>query len=174
MSVPASFTYRSSRSAGFLIGILIAVAVETIAIHLLFHASHPLISWIVVWLSILSGVWIAADYRSRGTRALQLESDRLELRIGLRPAFDLSLDNIAEVARANWRDIPQQDPQYINMTAPAQPNVLLKLQQQVRVPIALGLKRRATQLGLHVDEPDQFVSSIRSAAGIGTEMKATS
>lgn len=172
--MPTSFTYRSSRSAGFLIGILIAVGVETIAIHLLFYASHPVISWIVVWLSILSGFWIAADYRARGSRALQLESERLELRIGLRPSFYLSLDSIAEVARANWKDIPQQDPQYINLTAPAQPNVLLKLREQVRVPIALGLKRRATQLGLHVDEPDEFVSCIRNVAGIGTEMKARS
>jgi hypothetical protein len=51
------------------------------------HASHPLVAWVVIVVSVVAMAWFAADYRALGRGAVRVDDRGLDLRprrIGLR------------------------------------------------------------------------------------------
>lgn len=158
-----AFTYRSSRSGAFLGALTMAVLVETVAVHLWLHDRFPRLSWTLVVLSLLSLVWLLADYRARGTRAVLLRREGLELAIGLQRPILLEPEGIARAIAPTWRDLPATDAPYLNLTAPAQPNVLIDLDRLVAVPVVVGIRRKVRQIGLHLDEPDAFLAALHES-----------
>ena len=58
-----------------------------------------------------------------------------------------------------WRDIPAADAPYLNLTAPAQPNVLLEMAEPTRVPVMAGIHRTVEHLGLRLDDPAAFLAT---------------
>src|SRR5262245_39519246 len=113
----AAFTYRTSRSGSILAALLIAVGIETLAIYLWLHSTHPLISWLLLAIIVLSAVWIVWDYAARGVECLRLDDDRLVGRIGLRPPLTVPADLIVAAVAPTWREMPKPGASYLNLTA---------------------------------------------------------
>lgn len=157
---PRRFTYRNSRSGSVLAALTIVIGVETLAIHLWISQRHPVVGWSLVALSLVSLGWVFADYRARGRRAVILDGQSLELRIGLRAPLVLPRDRVARAIAPTWRELPEANAPYVNLTGPAQPNVLLTLAAPAAVPLVLGITRKVTQLGLHLDEPAAFLDAL--------------
>jgi hypothetical protein len=109
--------------------------------------------------------WFVSDYRAFGTRSIQLDEHTLHLRIGRR--FDITLP-VASVARAfapSFRDLPapgtNQGREYINVTKPAAPNVLIELDAPRRVRLRIGIHRDVRRLSLHVDDAPAFIRALQ-------------
>ena len=160
----ARFTYRSARSGSLLAGIGIAILAETLVLHLWIVGRHPLVAWALTAISIASVAWLAADYVAMGSGVLRLDDEALTLDVGRRFALRVPRDSIASVAQPEWRDIPESGTpaasDYLNLMKPSAPNVLIVLDEPMRVRIAGGIRRTVRRVGLHVDEPQRLVRAL--------------
>jgi hypothetical protein len=158
----ASFTYRGARSGALAAGLALAVTVETIVLHLWLAPRRPLLAWTLTALSALTLVWLALEFRAWGRRAVHVTPEHLDLRIGGRAAAEVPRAAVAHAQPATWRDVPDRpDATYLNLTGPAEPNVLLTFAAPVPVRVAGGIvTRRVTRVGLRLDDPDGFLRAV--------------
>jgi hypothetical protein len=155
----SEFTYSTSRSPAIVTAFIAILAVEMIVVHILLFHWMPVVAWVVLVTSLLAIVWLVADYRARGDRAVRVDAAEVVFPMGLSRPFLIARPSVRRVIRPSWRDIPSEfDAPYVNLTAPAQPNVLLVLAAREPIPMGLGIRKKAHLVGLHLDEPDRFVS----------------
>lgn len=162
-----TFTYRSAQSGALFAGIILAIAAETLVLHFLLAARHPIVGWTLTLSSLAAMAWLAADYRALGRGAVGVADDVLDLRVGRRFAVQLPVTTVATATRPTWRDLPTRGTPaaagYLNLTRPADPNVLLTLGAPTMVKLPGGLRRSATRIALHLDAPDDFIAALRSS-----------
>jgi hypothetical protein len=158
----AAFTYRSARSGSLTAGLSLAVAVETMVLHLWLRRRHPGLTWGLTALSGVTLAWLALEYRAMGRGTVRVETDALDVAIGRRAALRIPRTHVATAVPAAWRDVPDApSPGYLNATAPADPNVLLTFAPPARVRLLGGLVvRSVTRLGLRIDDPAGFVAAV--------------
>ncbi|HYW31292.1 MAG TPA: hypothetical protein VE869_07255 [Gemmatimonas sp.] len=158
----SEFTYHSARAGAVTAGLALAVAVETLVVHLLFAARYPAWAWGSTALGVASLVYLAAEYRAVGRGAVRVRADAVVLRLAGRVAADLPRGALAGAHPFTWRDAPDRaDPRYLNAMAPAEPNVLLSFTHPVLVRIAWGLvRRRVERVALRLDDPAAFVRTL--------------
>jgi hypothetical protein len=168
VSLPAAFTYRSARSGALSAGLALAVCVESVVLHLWLAARYPTLAWTLTALSVLTLAYLAIEYRAWGRDAVQLTREGLALRVPGRAAARVPFTALVSAAAATWRELPDApDAGYLNVTSPAEPNVLLTFAAPVPVRVAGGLvTRRVARLGLHLDEPEAFLQALARASGV--------
>lgn len=159
-----AFTYRSARSGSLVFGLGLAIAVETLVLHLWLGARHPAVAWALTVASVATILWLAADYAALGSGAVRLVGDELDLRVGRRGAVRVPRSSVQAVVRPTWRDLPVTGApdarDYLNLTKPATPNVLVTLAAPATVRLSGGLTRRARRIGLRLDDPAAFVTAL--------------
>jgi hypothetical protein len=154
------FTSESARSASLLAGIILAVVVESVAVHLLLRARHPGVAWTLTTLAAYSIVWLVAEHRAIGRLPIELGDDALLLRLGRRYMARVPLSNVAAVREPTWRTLPERSPGYLKASGVGDPNVVITFREPVRFLIAAGVTRPAREIGLRVDHPADFVRSL--------------
>jgi hypothetical protein len=158
-----AFTYRSARSPSFTAGISVALVVETVAIHALLVSRHPWLTWVMTASTLSVIAWLIDHYMSMGRGAVQVSPDAVSIKVGRRFSLTVSRKNVASAVRPTFRDLPQMGSvggaDYLNLTKPAPPNVLLTLETPMTVS-AGPFRRTARRLGLHLDRPDEFLQSL--------------
>jgi hypothetical protein len=156
------FTYRSARSGAFALGISAAILIETVAIHLLIVTRIPVLAYSLTILSVLGIVWIVRDYTALGSGAVVVTDETIQFTVGRRFDTSVSRANIARALQPTFRDLPtpgtNQGRDYLNMTKPASPNVLIVLKEPASVRLAGGLSRQVRRLSLHLDDPTGFLA----------------
>lgn len=162
MTGTAAFSFRGARSGALTAGLALAIVVETIALHALLQARHPVWAWLLTVLSALTLIYLAVEYRAWGTARLHVTPSAIHLRVPGRATATVARSNVRNAIQTTWRDVPARDtPKYLNLMAPAEPNVLLELHAEVSVRLRGGiLHRPMTRLGLHIDEPAQFLAAL--------------
>jgi len=159
-----NFTYRSARSGAFVGGISAAILIETVAIHLLLVSTLPALAYVLTAFSLLAIAWLARDYVALGSGAVSVTDEMIRLTIGRR--FDISVPraNVARASQPTFRDLPtpgtNQGRDYLNMTKPASPNVLIALKEPMRVRLPGGIHRMVKRFSLHLDDPTGFVAEV--------------
>jgi hypothetical protein len=104
--------------------------------------------------------WLVADYRAMGTGAIHLHEDEIELPIGKRFTAQIRRTDILSADVATWRDLVDYQRDAVNLTKPAEPNVLLHLRAPTAVRLFGGISKRVRRVGLHLDEPAAFVQAL--------------
>ena len=158
------FTYRTARSGALVIGITMVVIVETIALHALLIRAHNWLAWTLTLFSVSALWWIASDYRAMATGAVQLGDETLELTIGKRFRAEILRRDIASATKPTWRERPAYARDYLNVTKPATPNVLLVLHNPATVRLPGGVRVRYARFGMHLDDPDAFLAALNVSA----------
>lgn len=162
MSCTATFSYRAARSGTLSAGLALAVAVEAVVLHLWLAPSRPTLAWVLTTLSVLTLVYLALEFRAWGRGAVCVTPDGVELRVSGRANAVVPRAAVARVSTATWRDVPDgPDAAYLNVTGPADPNVLLILAAPVPVRMAGGLiTRHVARVGLRLDDPVGFMQAV--------------
>lgn len=162
MTDTAAFSYRNARSGSLTAGLGLAVAVETVVVHLWLVARHPGWAWSLTALSAITLVWLALEYRAMGRGKVVVQADALAVAIGRRAAFRVPRNHVVSARPASWRDVPDAPgSDYLNATAPTDPNVLLTIDPPVRVRLVGGLVTRSVScLGIHLDDPSGFLVAV--------------
>ncbi len=158
------FSYRSARSPAITSAISAVIVIESIAVHFAVAARHPRIAWALTLSSVAALVWLVRDYLALGFGAIRLESDTVHLRIGRRFDITLPLARVVRFFRPTFRDLPtpgaNEGGDYVNLTKPAAPNVLIVLDEPRRVRLTAGLHREVRRIGLRLDDPDAFLRAV--------------
>ncbi len=161
------FTYRTARSGSFVVGISAAILIETAVVHLLLYGHSRIAALVLTALSLWAIAWLTRDYLALGNTALSVNDDRVDLRIGRRYSLHLPRSSITRVSQPTFRDLPAPGTNggrdYLNLMKPATPNVLLTLQEPIRVRITAGFHRTVSRLALHLDDPSGFVNAMRQS-----------
>lgn len=161
------FTYRSARSGSLLAGLVIVIVVETVVLHIWLVGRLPLLVWVLTASSLGVLAWLVADYRAAGMGAVRLGPEVLELHIGRRYDIRLARTDVSAALRPDWRDVPEAGTaaaaRYLNLTKPAEPNVILTLHASTAIRLPGGFTRSVQRLGLHLDEPAAFLAALNDA-----------
>jgi hypothetical protein len=161
-----AFFMRGARSKGLLVGISIALVVESVAVHALVYRRWPFVSLALALLNVASIWWLAAEYRAVGEVATTVADDAIRVRYGRRIRADIPLDALREVRIATWKDVPTTSVRgYLKLSGGDDPNVLLMLDPPVRVALLPGIAREVRQLVLRMDQPDRFVEAVHLVRG---------
>ncbi|MBC7789567.1 MAG: hypothetical protein H7Z74_06455 [Anaerolineae bacterium] len=162
MADAEAFTYRNARSGSLTAGFALAIAVETVVVHLWLVSRHPVWAWSLTTLSAITLAWLALDYRAMGRGSVLVQADALDVVIGRRTAFRIPRTQVVTARAASWRDEPDTpNPNYLNATAPADPNVILSIAPPVHLPLVGRLVTRSiTSLGIRLDDPEGFLAAL--------------
>lgn len=134
------------------------------AVHALLVGRYPAVAWFLTASSVFAIIWVARDYGALGRGAVDVERDRVRLRVGRRFDIAIPLASIARVLQPTFRDLPSpgtnEGRDFLNLTQPAQPNVLIVTGAPLRVRIGAGLHKNVVRFALHLDAPAEFVSTV--------------
>lgn len=161
-----AFSLRSARSPALLAGLALVIGAEAAVLHLWLSARHPIVAWSLTVSSAAALAWLIGDHRALGRARVLLHDDWIDLRIGWRVSGRIDRRTLSDASRPTWRDLPTPGTPaaegFVNLTKPADPNVLLRLDVPARLRIAGGIARHASRIAMHLDEPDRFIDALRS------------
>ena len=174
MDETLEFSYHASRSGAVVAAIVAAIAIETVALHFAIAARHPMPAWVMTLGSLFAVVWLVRDYVAMGTGAVLLREDTVELHIGARFDISIPIGAVARVIQPTFRDLPQQGTNqrrdYLNLTKPAAPNVLIVLEAPRRVLLAPGIHRDVTRIGLRLDDAPAFLAALTARRVVASSL----
>jgi hypothetical protein len=157
---PRVFTmHRETGYGSVVIGLAMAILVETVALHVLVSQWSGIVAWILTGLSIYALVWLLGDYRAFGARPTQITSTHLHLRAGMRWEADIPLDQIVS-AESLVPDHGQPPREALVAVVLGGPNVRLKLKSPVEVIGMYGLRKTVTEIWLQADESTRLCQAL--------------
>jgi len=159
-----AFSYRSARSPAIMSAIGAVIVIESIAVHFALAARNPQLAWVFTLLSVAALLWLVRDYVALGSGFVRVNEQDLHLRIGRRFDFKVPLAGVTRALKPTFRDLPipgtNEGRDFLNLTKPSAPNVLVVLDAPQRVRLTLGLHREVRRVALRLDEPDAFVRTL--------------
>lgn len=151
--------HRMSGYGGVVLGLLMVVAVEVMAVHLLVASWSTSAAWVLTALSVYGAVWLVGDLRAVRLRPSWVDRDRICMRVGLRWTVTVP---IARVRRARKLAAGEAAGDALRVALPNSRRVLLELDAPVTALGVYGIRRTATAIELGVDDPDGFLRRIAS------------
>jgi hypothetical protein len=155
--------HRASAYVPLMIAMMIAVVVETVAIHLLVRLWSPTVAWVLTALSLYALVWLIGDIHAVRLKPVRVSTDRLLLRIGLRWSISVPFDLIESVSTVAGPSSDAPDEGYLKAVLLGEPNRRIQLRQPVAAVGLYGLTRRVSTIDLHLDEPERFDAALAGA-----------
>jgi hypothetical protein len=102
-----------------------------------------------------------ADYLALGRLTTLITDESIRLRVGRRARATIPRKLLTTAITPSWRDLPDApDRSYLNVTKPAEPNVLLTFSEPVVVNLPGGLRRSVRMLAIFFDRPEAFLAAI--------------
>lgn len=158
------FSYRSARSGAITFAFVAVIVIESAAVHFAVAARRPMLAWGLTLTSVIAILWLVRDYQALGTGVIRLGDEMLELTIGRRFAIGIPIATIDRALPPTFRDLPApgttQGRDYLNLTKPAAPNVLLVLREPRRVRLTAGVRRDARRIAFRVDDAPRFLAAL--------------
>ena len=148
--------HRRSGHAGILAALLLVVAVECVAAHILISMWSTTLAWLFTLAGIYSGLWLVADYRATVLRPVLVSEDAVHARAGLRWTVRLPRTQIVAVSR-DQPDLPKET---LNLTLLGTPSHWLTLAEPVEATGPYGLRRQVRAIGLLPDAGEEFTAAL--------------
>jgi len=148
-------------NGSLLVGIAMALAVETVMLHL-FVVSRwgPLAAWVLTGTSLYSLLWLTGEFRARVLRPPYVTDDALVIRNGMRASVVVPRTELSAVERVTWRTLPAKAADYLDIARPGEPNVVLHFRDPVEVALLFGRRRRVTRIGLRAERADEAMRAL--------------
>jgi hypothetical protein len=165
-----SFSHRQAGSTPIMATFAVLVILETVVAHLLLSRYSLLLALAVSLLSLSALVWLVADYLALSRLSTIITDESLILRVGRRARAMIPRKLLTTAISPSWRDLPDSpNRSYLNVTKPAEPNVLLTFSEPVIINLPGGLRRSIHMLAVFVDAPEDFLAAIRSDKNVADE-----
>ena len=173
---PRAFTvYRESGYIAVVLGLLIAVVVELVAIHvLLTRFWSPTAAWVASALSLYGLLWILGDLQALRHRRTRLGTHHLDLRVGLRWQAKIPNEDIESLRSLSFLEASKAErpPGLLEAVAAGSPRFELRLRRPVTAVGPYGFTKETTCLRISVDHGDLFarrLEELRPAPSEGDE-----
>jgi hypothetical protein len=106
-------------------------------------------------------LWLVGQDRAILARPVVLEDEHLVLRAGLRLTARVAWSLVADAEVVSWTTRPSRASGYLDVARPAEANVVIRFRDPVAVAGAFGMRRRVSQVGLCVDDPEGLAAAVR-------------
>ena len=159
------FSYhKDSGTVALLMAIILVVAIETVALHVLLEKWSYVAAWILTFLSIYSGIQIFGFLKSMFKRPISIENDKLFLRYGIMNESILDLKNIHSVEISSKDiEINEKTRKLSFLGALESHNIIIHLKKESTMTGLYGVKRNFKNLALHVDDKVEFKNQMDNA-----------
>lgn len=151
--------HRRNAYPAILVALLMAIAVETVALHVLVGLWFVPAAWALTILSVYSGIWLLGDFQAARATPSLVGQEALHLRTGLRWSADVPWSTI----RSIHDERPSGDT--VDMTLWGAPDFWLECSDPVPVQGPFGLDRQVQFLGVAVDQPGDLRAVIQERIG---------
>lgn len=160
-SSDTAFSYHKDSGYGAAIaGLMLAVPVETVVVHMLVAQWSDIAAWILTLSSVYAVFWLIADYRASVLRPFVFENDTLKIRSGMRFEADIPLASIASYEK----EMPEIDKKkLINLGMMGIVNGWLVFDAPIEVETVFGGKKEIEAIGVAVDDHARFSRMIGEA-----------
>jgi len=149
----SGFTHHlRSGQSGIVLGFLVIVASEGLAMHLLLLRWSALVAWIFTIGSVYSALWAIADYRATVLRPILVTDESIVIRAGFRYVLEVPRRAIVEVGREK----PDFGRKSRNLTLLSTPTRWLTLSRPMLAEGPYGIRRTARAVGIEPDDPEAF------------------
>jgi hypothetical protein len=161
---PPRFTVHRVNGWALFAGVIIFLTlVETVVVHIALAAFvSPLAAWIATGLSLYSVLWLAGDAHALRHSGVTVTAAGLELAIGVRWSGTLPWPSIVSIGPGT---IPDRRASGVVDASVLGANVVVALSHPVELVGPFGRRKRATRVGLSIDDSTALLSMCR-AAGI--------
>lgn len=157
-----AFSYhKKSGHYGMVIGITVFHIPGIVFVHIMFANLAPQLLLALTLLHLYSFYFCIAFARALIHRPLRMENEHIQIRCGLLFNNAISIDDIASVETISLVASEEPVKTRLKATLFGHCNVLIKLKTTVELDIISGLSKKCDQVLLGVDEPGQFISTLR-------------
>ncbi len=154
--VPAgayAFTqHRRSGQGGIVFALLVLIAAEGLAVHLLLARWSVVAAWVLTIGSLYGALWLVADYRATVLRPILVDAEDVWIRAGLRWSLRLPRAAISAVQRTK----PAGEGANLQLPLVGTPTYWITLSEPMQVQGPYGIRHRASALGLTPDAPEDL------------------
>ena len=159
---PNEFSYhKRSGSPSLFYALLMIIAVETFALHVVVIKWSVVAAWILTVLSVYSAFQIFGIARSFSKRPIVIDEGELYLKYGILAELKIRIEDITEVELSRRFTGEDKHVQRISPLGELEAfNTILYLKQNYIIHGMYGFKKDVKTLLLHVDEKEHFKSSI--------------
>jgi hypothetical protein len=158
-----SFSALSARSKPLVIGVSIAIVVESLAVHVLIVQRYPWLA-LILWLTNIYTIWwLVRDYRMVESRPTLLRQDDAIVGIGKRLRGAVPYAIMESVLQPSWQERPgPTTPEYVKLSGTGDPNVLIRLREPYTFIGPMGIRKSGRLIGLEIDDPGGFVRAVNA------------
>ena len=147
--------YRVSGWSTILAVLVLLIAAEGSAAHLMLARWSTRAAWTFTLLDIYTVVWLLGDFRALKLRPATFDGNTLRLRLGLRWSVDVAASNIASVSRLAPGAFPKAK-DVLRFSMLDEPSHAIEFREPVDASGMLGLSRRVRAVGVLPDQPERF------------------
>ena len=149
--------YRASGWTTVLGVLMLLIAAEGSAAHLMLARWSTRAAWTFTILDVYTVLWLLGDLRALELRRATFDGGTLRLRFGLRWAADVAASNIASVSRVAPGAFPKAK-DVLRFSMLDEPSYAIEFREPVNASGMLGLSRRVRAVGVLPDQPGRFES----------------
>mgnify|MGYP000040927686 CR=1 FL=1 len=152
--------HRNNASIAMLYALLLAILVETIAIHFILIQWSNALAWVFSALSVYTGLQVFALIKSIPRRPITLNGNQLVIRNGLLGDCRVELNNIAQM-EVFRNDLPEAYDKMKKLSLFEQ-NLVFHFKDEITIVGLYGIRRKVKALAFYADEPEDLIGAINS------------
>lgn len=152
------FTYhKKSGTPSLLVGFIMVIAIETVALHFLLAKWNLTIAWVLTGLSIYTAVQVLGFTKALTQRPIAIEENKLLLRYGIMNESKISISDIESVVLSKKELKKNKLSKTLSPLGELEShNIIIKLKKENTLFGLYGIKKKFMTIGLHIDEPNEF------------------
>jgi hypothetical protein len=149
--------HRKSGYTGLIVGVLMVIGIEMLAVHILVATWNVVAAWVITGVTAYSVVWIIGDLHAVRLRPSWVSGNRICLRLGVRWTMTIPQHQIVGLRKLGGSE---RVAGALRLALPNAPRVLIELKTPATAIGAYGLRRQVDAIEVGVDYPDQFVQAL--------------
>ena len=147
-------SYKNNGIIAVFYAFMMAIIVESLAMHFLLMPVSSLFAWVLTGLSLYTCVQLFAHIRAITARVIKIDDHTLELHMGLAADAEIHLSNIKSIEIITKESI-EKDVVKISLLKKLEPqNMMIELHEAVEITKSYGIKRYSKRISFFVDEPN--------------------
>jgi hypothetical protein len=149
--------HRKSGYTGIIVGLLMVIGIELLAVHLLIATWSTVAAWILTGLTAYGVVWLIGDLQALRLRPSWVSDHTICMRLGLRWTVTTPQNQLLRVRKLGRGE---RVTSALSLALPNAPRVLIELKTPTMAIGAYGLRREVDSIELGLDDPDGFMRRV--------------
>jgi hypothetical protein len=156
-----AFTYHRRGCLRVIYGLAVVVGCfEIVGVHLLVAALSPVAAWVLMASEFYGVIWVIGLLRSVDRLPIVLDERGIHIRFGVIYALFVPYEAVQDLQRERLYSVDTKRKNYLNCAFINAPDCILKLRTARRVRLPYTLSRDVDEIGLMVDEPNEFLAQL--------------